>query len=176
MVYSVSQWTGAVVLGVLVGAIGQLVRSISGMARRNRERAIGEVEAFKVSTMVVSLVIGGVAGAVSAMALMSSLYPEPPKGVEFSTILGIAAAGYTGADFIEGVAGKFLPGATGATDAPLLASSMAAERLTSAASTVATAGVALSAAATGLAAGVATGSAPRDGARGNLSGDEPAVG
>lgn len=117
------QWIQVFVLGAFAGAVGQLVRSIAGVARQNRLAAVATASGqspppdFQVSTLVTSLIIGAVAGIIAAAALHQSLFPAKP-GIPFQTILGIMAAGYTGADFIEGIAGKYFPQAAATTLTP----------------------------------------------------------
>lgn len=109
------QWIQVFVLGAFAGAVGQLVRSIAGVARQNRQASEAATTGqppppgYQVSTLVTSLIIGAVAGIIAAGVMNQSLFPAGEAGISLQTVLGIAAAGYTGADFIEGVAGKYFP-------------------------------------------------------------------
>lgn len=98
---SVRAWMDILVLGAMAGALGQMVRAASGFAKLRAEG-----QSFQASKLVVSLVIGATAGALAAVPLLSG---QPDPGIP--TILGLMGAGYAGADFIEGFAGKYLPGA-----------------------------------------------------------------
>lgn len=101
---SISAWLGALQLGAFAGAVGQLVRAVSGLAKYTRGRAAGTTdEQFHASTLVISLLIGATAGALAAVALLGT---GGTTEVTPQTILGLMAAGYSGADFIEGFAGK----------------------------------------------------------------------
>ncbi|CAL94395.1 hypothetical protein [Azoarcus olearius] len=102
---TVTQWLEVLSIGFVAGAVGQLVRAISGLAKLKREQlegAAGDNE-FQLSTMVLSVIIGGTAGALAAIALSDTLVSG---GVPSQTILGLLGAGYVGADFISGFAGK----------------------------------------------------------------------
>lgn len=100
---TISGWIQILALGAFAGAIGQLVRAVSGLAKITRQNNSGELtEQFRASTMIVSLLVGATAGALASLALLVNVSEPPPV----STILGLMAAGYAGSDFIEGFAGK----------------------------------------------------------------------
>lgn len=102
-------WLLVMLTGAVAGAVGQLVRTIAGIGNANRASAAGQqIEPFNASRLVVSVLVGAAAGALAALTMHEQL--TGPK-VEVSTIMGLMAAGYAGADFIEGVAGKFFPAA-----------------------------------------------------------------
>lgn len=100
----IGAWLGVLALGAAAGAVGQLVRAISGLAKLARDGTT----TFDASNLVVSLLVGATAGALAALLLLAgNPVPDTP------TILGLMAAGYAGADFIEGFAGKYLkPGSS----------------------------------------------------------------
>ena len=54
--------------------------------------------------MLISLLIGAVAGALAAIMIL-----KPDAAISPGTLLGLAAAGYSGADFIEGFIARYLP-------------------------------------------------------------------
>jgi hypothetical protein len=100
-------WLLVLLTGALAGAVGQLVRAIAGMGKANQASASGQpVEPFSASRLVVSMLVGATAGALAALGMHEQLTAAK---VEVSSIMGLMAAGYAGADFIEGVAGKFFP-------------------------------------------------------------------
>lgn len=106
---SVSDWLQVLLLGAVAGVVGQLVRAVAGFAKLTRERNAGQSnEPFLTSTLSVSLLIGATAGALAALALFSNGSGSSP--VTGQSILGLMAAGYAGADFIEGFAGKNFQG------------------------------------------------------------------
>jgi hypothetical protein len=134
-------------LGAFAGAVGQLVRAVSGLARLNRDRQTGDsTDSFQASTLIVSLIIGATAGALAALVLADRLFPasEVPNAkapsVSVELILGLMAAGYTGAAFIEGFAGKHfqvVPGAAPtASDTVKTAAERAAQGVAKAAARV----------------------------------------
>ena len=109
---AVAAWLLVMLTGAVAGAVGQLVRTIAGMGNASRASAAGQpVEPFNVSRLAVSLLVGATAGALAALTMHEQLTAAK---VEVSTIMGLMAAGYAGADFIEGVAGKFFPPSTAA--------------------------------------------------------------
>ncbi|MBQ0961531.1 hypothetical protein KAK06_21510 [Ideonella sp. 4Y11] len=99
-----TEWLLVLVVGAVAGAVGQLVRAIAGLAGANRTSAGQPAEALDLSRLLVSTLVGATAGAMAALTMNDKLQhaPVPPE-----VILGLVAAGYAGADFIEGVAGKF---------------------------------------------------------------------
>jgi len=102
----VAGWLEALALGAFAGAIGQLVRAIAGLAKMTRRsESDGQLEGFQASKLVISLLVGATAGTLAALGLLVD--GKPPN---VSTILGLMAAGYAGADFIEGFAGKHFQG------------------------------------------------------------------
>lgn len=191
---SALQWIQVFVLGAFAGAVGQLVRSIAGVARQNRQASEAATTGhapppgYQVSTLVTSLIIGAVAGIIAAAVLNQSLFPAGDSGIPLQTILGIVAAGYTGADFIEGIAGKYFPQGSPTALTPEQMKAMQEEvtkLVTVAAASGAQAGAQAGAAAgaqtgaqTGAQAGAQTGAAAANAAQTSIPGaiQEPAVG
>jgi hypothetical protein len=93
-------------VGVLLGAGGQTVRVVIGL-KKEMDQAPGQDwgKWFNASQLVVSMLLGGAAGL---------LYAVYQFGAEINKqyLLGGIAAGYAGADFIEGLMSKYLPGGT----------------------------------------------------------------
>lgn len=87
-----------VALGVLLGAIGQGARAIVGIKKQFDEAApAGKKweEWFDLKRLILSLIIGGIAGGLAAVLQIDS-------AISKQLIIGFAAAGYAGTDFIEG--------------------------------------------------------------------------
>jgi hypothetical protein len=113
---SATQWIEIMVLGGLAGALGQTLRVVVGIKKTNdtaqaENRDLNSL--IQPSKLVVSLIIGFAAGAFAAVA-------NDPAAANFSAekILAFAAAGYAGADFIEGFMSRVVPGTgTAAADA-----------------------------------------------------------
>lgn len=108
-----SEWLLVLMVGAVSGAVGQLVRTIAGLAGANRAATAGKAaEPFDPARLIVSMLVGATAGAVAALIMSDKLIgPKVPVDV----IMGLIASGYAGADFIEGVAGKFAQGGGGVT-------------------------------------------------------------
>ncbi len=107
-------WINLLLLGGLLGAVGQGVRAIVGLkkaydAALANQQAFSEV--FKPGVLVFSLVVGFVAGALGALTTL----PDPCvagnrcDALEKEALLALLAIGYAGTDFIEGFVRKHLP-------------------------------------------------------------------
>lgn len=99
------EWITVFLIGILAGSAGQLVRAVSGLAKRNQQGE--DAPPFQGTSLVVSILVGAVAGFIAALSLRDKIVPEASTEI----IFGLMAAGYAGADFIEGFAGKLMPGA-----------------------------------------------------------------
>jgi hypothetical protein len=96
---SAIQWLQIVALGILLGAVGQGARTIVGIKKLNdyadeTTPARAMVDGIR---LLISFGIGAVAGAFAAITIIKDLASVPPE-----QLFAIAAAGYAGADFIEG--------------------------------------------------------------------------
>lgn len=97
--HTVADWINLLALGALLGASGQMVRQVSGVKKLLVEKPGIELGALlDTSRVVMMLLIGAVAGMLSALAID---WPTPPSLVTTQTLLALVAAGYTGADFVE---------------------------------------------------------------------------
>ena len=90
-----------VVLGVVLGCIGQLIRVVVGM-KKQLDKDPNWNNWFKPSqlavTILLAMAIGAIAGVLSVLSA-SSLGPTITR----SFMLSIIGAGYSGTDFIEGM-------------------------------------------------------------------------
>ena len=99
-----------ILLGGLLGVLGQGIRVVSGLAKLNASNVANKANNqptsdFSASRLLVSLFIGFIAGAVA------SLIKGGASSADDKTfIVTIMAAGYSGADFLEGIFQKYLPG------------------------------------------------------------------
>jgi hypothetical protein len=97
---------GALTLAGMLGAAGQAVRAIGGLKKmmdQARAAGVAPFDPFVPSRFLVSLVVGFVAGMVAALSLgLSKLIPVNFDNTEL--LLGLAAAGYGGTDFLEAFA------------------------------------------------------------------------
>jgi uncharacterized membrane protein YeaQ/YmgE (transglycosylase-associated protein family) len=98
-------------LSIVLGAFGQGLRAIAGLKKladqaEEAKKALQDV--FNWKALIVSLVIGAVAGIAGYLCLKYG----STEGADFTkgtTVLGIIAAGYAGTDFIEAFAKKWMP-------------------------------------------------------------------
>jgi hypothetical protein len=96
---------------LLLGFFGQGLRAAAGLKKQADEAdAKGKTlgEAFDRTSFIFSLFVGSIAG----MAAYLGMLYGADGGADFSkgtVVLGIVAAGYAGADFIESFAKKYLP-------------------------------------------------------------------
>lgn len=106
-----SQWLTVLLLGGLMGMIGQAVRVIIGLKKANDEannQSMTFKEVFQPHSLLTSLLIGFVAG-----SLAIATQAKTATNVDSSLLLGIMAAGYAGTDFVEGFFKRYLGGAGG---------------------------------------------------------------
>lgn len=110
-------WLHLILLGGIMGLMGQGVRVIIGLKKLNDEvgskasaaLATGDTQpktsdSIDVSRLLVSLLIGFIAGALAALTLNLPLANGDTK-----PLFAFMAAGYTGTDFIEGIMSRYLP-------------------------------------------------------------------
>ncbi|MEJ2622990.1 MAG: hypothetical protein P8Z80_00120 [Pseudolabrys sp.] len=101
-------WLIVVALGAAMGLLGQGMRVVVGLKKANDKAAANHKtlsESFVASTLLLSLLIGAIAGALAAVATSSKLTGM----IQAPSLLALAAAGYSGADFLEGFMSKYLP-------------------------------------------------------------------
>lgn len=98
----------ALLLAGLMGMVGQGARTVVGLKKLhdfNATQAPDQATTFLASRLVISLIIGFIAGVLAALAVgLDKL--AGPAGAAVEVLLGLAAAGYAGADFIEGFMSK----------------------------------------------------------------------
>lgn len=99
-------------VGGLLGAVGQGIRIIVGMKKLSDDAKQSNVKVstlIDTSRMLVSLLIGFCAG-ILAVVSMSNFSEDFFKGPQLKEhLLAIIAAGYAGTDFIEGLIKKHTP-------------------------------------------------------------------
>lgn len=98
------QWLEVAILGIIFGALGQGARTIVGIKKLNDFADDTDSSAALVNglRLLISFGIGAVAGAFAAVTLITDI----SKHVETQQLFTIAAAGYSGSDFIEGFIGR----------------------------------------------------------------------
>jgi len=113
------QWILNLLLGGILGMLGQGLRVVAGLKKMNDQGAReGRTfsSMFQTSAMLSSLMIGFIAGAV-AIVVSIDVAAVADK-IDKTTIVTLITAGYAGTDFIEGFIKKHLPGGGGRGDAP----------------------------------------------------------
>ncbi|MBI5694884.1 MAG: hypothetical protein HZC51_03950 [Nitrospirae bacterium] len=104
-------------LGALLGAIGQGARVIVGLKKMNDEAAATGLQAkdlFVTNQLVISLLIGGIAGSIASLFYLGDC-GSPDKCIDKELMFTLFAAGYAGADFIEGFMATRMAKLTGGT-------------------------------------------------------------
>lgn len=105
-----SQALTFVALGALLGAAGQGVRAVVGIKKEiDHARSAGKTVSdwFDGKELSLSFVLGAIAGILAAISQYA-----PDVQVSRNLLFGLAAAGYSGADFIDGIIQKWLPAKT----------------------------------------------------------------
>lgn len=95
-------------LGGLMGFLGQGSRAVVGLKTMTDDAQAQGVSArdlFHAARLFVSLIIGILVGIAAALIYLMS---EPTGIPDWHILLGFAAAGYTGTDFLKGFISKYL--------------------------------------------------------------------
>jgi hypothetical protein len=120
-----SQTLVVLILGSLMGLLGQGSRAVAGlksMADDAKTLGVSSTDLFQAARLFVSLVIGVLVGLAAALIyLMGGGSAQP----DWHILLGFAAAGYTGTDFLEAFISKYLAPAVGPAAVPGAASGAA---------------------------------------------------
>ena len=103
---SESEWLVAVLLGGVMGALGQLIRTVVGL-KKQYDLAAGDTKAmaanFDVKQFLVSLALGFVAGVLGLFGLwQAGNWHDAHGAVSGQALVDLLGAGYMGTDFIEG--------------------------------------------------------------------------
>jgi hypothetical protein len=101
----VSTWFSIVALSALMGIAGQGIRVFVGLMKvRDEAAALGHkfIKAVEPTRLTISLLIGAVAGVAAAIVV------APVSPVSRAALLGLGAAGYSGADLVEGLMARYL--------------------------------------------------------------------
>ncbi|HMN44494.1 MAG TPA: hypothetical protein PKE27_07980 [Povalibacter sp.] len=120
----INDWINIIALGAVLGAIGQAARGIVGWKKVFDEAQslhTSAREIFSPSRLVVSLLVGAVAGVLATLTLVDdpAKLVDGQSSVQFKQfLLALVATGYAGTDFIEGfVRNRYSPAATPVTSA-----------------------------------------------------------
>jgi uncharacterized membrane protein YeaQ/YmgE (transglycosylase-associated protein family) len=98
-----------ILVGGLLGILGQGIRIIVGMKKLHTDNTAKKIagdatEGFSASRLMLSIFIGFVAGAIASLVKGDA----PSNSDKTTFIFTIMAAGYSGADFIEGVFNTYI--------------------------------------------------------------------
>ncbi len=118
MSFTAVEWIQVLGFGALLGAAGQILRVVAGLKKLNDEAnqkgvAVGDL--FATSQLVVSILIGAVAGLLGAI----SLGIDPKAAIPTEKVSALLGIGYAGADFIEAFMLRAVKTASGAPGALL---------------------------------------------------------
>ncbi len=92
-----------IILGIILGMVGQGARAVVGIKKRYDKVSESREDWFDAKLLMISLMIGGIAGALGAIALLDR------RVTDRQTLLTLITIGYAGTDFIEGFMKKSLP-------------------------------------------------------------------
>lgn len=111
VLYAVGMLVNLLLFG-LMGLLGQGVRAAVGLKSAATLTAgiPTQQSQFNAAYFFLSLMIGFIAGILAGLGLMAASKDLTTFHPELSTLLGIAAAGYAGADFIENTFTHLIPG------------------------------------------------------------------
>lgn len=99
------------IIGGLLGVVGQMLRFIVGLKKLNEEakdKNIPTAEMFQTSRFIISLIIGFIAGVLGIVSLSNFTADFFSKNLK-ETIITLLGIGYAGTDFIEGFIKKYIP-------------------------------------------------------------------
>jgi hypothetical protein len=108
------EWLTLLLFGGLVGMVGQGIRVAVGLKKVNdtaQEKGVAFSEVFKPNELLVSLLIGFVAGALGILSLRQ--VGETAGTFDTENVIALIGIGYAGTDFIEAFVKKSLPNAGG---------------------------------------------------------------
>lgn len=104
---NIEQWLLLLCFGSIVGILGQFLRVIAGLKKVADQAAASQTtitDNFDNGRFFRSILIGSVAGSAAAFSTISSL-----SQISHESVLGIMAAGYVGADFVEAFVARYIP-------------------------------------------------------------------
>jgi putative chitinase len=106
-----TEWLHILALGFFAGALGQGARAIVGFKKLNdsTDETTPASELVDGLRLLMSFGIGGVAGALAAIAMIKASGVDAMATLSAEQILGLAATGYSASDFIEGFIVKITP-------------------------------------------------------------------
>jgi hypothetical protein len=110
------EWAMQALIGGLFGMLGQGVRVIAGLKKSSDSAAASGqdlADVFEGGTLLTSLLIGFVAGAIAMLAAGPAV---PVAKMDHSLVMAIISSGYAGTDFIEAFIRRSVPAASSSAD------------------------------------------------------------
>ncbi len=95
-------------LAVILGILGQGARSVIGLKKAMDAAPSGDSSWFDARRLAVSMIIGAIAGGLAGLGFVIGGTNESSI-LSGATLVSIVAAGYAGADFIEGFMRSRMP-------------------------------------------------------------------
>lgn len=108
--FTAYQWLQLLSLGGVAGMLGQGARSVVGFKKLHDAASVtggGISELVQVNRLFIAFATGFVAGALAAVTTISTI--EALRAISLQQVLAMAAAGYMGGDFIEGLITRVAP-------------------------------------------------------------------
>lgn len=106
MNFSAAELLGVLIVSGLLGMVGQGARTVAGLKKMNdlaNASAVSQRDLFVASRLIVGMIVGFIAGVAAALTLgVDKLLKFDAANVQL--LMGIAASGYIGADFVEAFA------------------------------------------------------------------------
>lgn len=96
---------GSLLLGGVLGFLGQGIRLLAGLKKLTASADGGQPTAFDTRRMLVSLLLGFIAGALGILTFIDKTGDVPLDQKLILTLIGI---GYSGVDFIEALLTKYV--------------------------------------------------------------------
>jgi putative chitinase len=116
------------IVGGLMGLLGQGARAVvglKGMADNAKARDLTPNDLFEAARLIVSLLIGFLVGLAAALIYIKTA-GSPLTEPTWQVLIGFAASGYVGVDFLEGFISQYLPQGTSGAAAQKIAALKAA--------------------------------------------------
>ena len=109
-----SQVLAALLLCGLMGLIGQGIRATVGLKNASQQGSTPTQQTeFNAAYFLLSMMIGFIAGVLAGLGMGLKQVANFPDPLSITPLLGIAVAGYAGADFIENAFSGIMPGLGG---------------------------------------------------------------
>jgi hypothetical protein len=97
--------------GALMGLLGQGARAVAGLKSMSddaKSLGVSSSDLFQAARLFVSLAIGFLVGLAAALIYLMNGGPTTQSPFDWHILLGFAAAGYAGTDFLEAFISKYL--------------------------------------------------------------------